>query len=541
MAEPAPAPKPVDPRSEAGALAPHLHASASGVLATWLEPAGETGHRLRFSRWSDGVWSPPVTIVEDTRIVANWADVPSVAEAGDGTLVAHWAVSSGSEAYAYDAVVARSIDGGATWSPLGPLHDDHTPTEHGFVSLVGEGDGVRAFWLDGRATADGGAMTLRSAVVTATIGADEVVDDRVCDCCGTAAAMTPDGALVAYRDRSADELRDIAVGRRRAAAWGSKLVSEDGWQIAGCPVNGPALAVDGRRAAVAWYTYAGSTHRVRVAFSDDGGDTFGAPIEVDGPRGSRSPLGRVSIVLLDDGTAIVGWLASDREDASVLVRRIGGDGRLGAELPLGANLAGRDAGFPRMAPTDGGVLVMWTESGASSRLRAVEVPVAAIPLPGLAGPVASAPARDPLIAVGSPAPPLEAVALDGAPASLPALRGQVVLLNLWATWCEPCRHELPVLAGLHESESSRGLAIVAINVDRKRTRDEIADYVTRRKLPFQVWLDPDDRASTALGASTFPINVLVGRDGTVVWRRAGAIRAEDPELRAALEAALAAP
>jgi len=83
--------------------------------------------------------------------------------------------------------------------------------------------------------------------------------------------------------------------------------------------------------------------------------------------------------------------------------------------------------------------------------------------------------------------------------------------------------------------------IVAVNVDRNRARDEIADYVKRRKLPFAVWLDPDDRASQALGASTYPVNVLVDREGKVVWRRAGAIRAEDPELRAALDAALAAP
>jgi thiol-disulfide isomerase/thioredoxin len=538
---PAPAPVSIDPPATPGALAPNLHATADGVLATWLEPTSE-GHRLRFSRWRDGTWSEPVTVTEATSVVANWADVPTIAAASDGALVTSWAEKSGAETYAYDALVARSTDGGSTWQRLGPLHDDGTPTEHGFVSLVPAPSGVRAFWLDGRATADRGPMTIRTAVVGESVQSGEVIDGRVCDCCGTAAVSTPQGPLVAFRDRSDDDLRDISVARRDADGWTTPHpVHRDGWQIAGCPVNGPALAADGDRVAIAWYTYADSTHRVRAAFSDDAGATFGAPIEVDAPRGSRAPLGRVSIALAPDGTAIVGWLASDREDAAVLVRRVGRDGAVGAELRLGGNLAGRDAGFPRLARNGGDLVAIWTAPGpSSSALRAVALPLDSVPRLGseYAEPVGDA---GELVAIGRPAPSLEAVALDGTTVSLSALRGKVVLLNLWATWCEPCRHELPLLAALHEQDAGRGLAIVAVNIDRKRARDEIAEYVARRKLPFAIWLDAEDRASTVLGASTYPFNLLIGRDGTVRWRRAGAIRADDPELRAAIEAALAAP
>lgn len=532
-------PRSIDPPSAPGALAPNLSATPDGVLATWLEPAGEGKHRLRFATWTRGAWTQPVTIVEDDKIVANWADVPSVARGGDGALVAHWAQASGTETYAYDAVVARSTDGGTSWKTLGALHDDRTQTEHGFVSLLGEADGVRAFWLDGRATADGGAMTLRTATVGAKVEPAEVVDDRVCDCCGTSAVTTTGGPLVAYRDRSADEIRDIATSRRDRVAWTPPAaVHRDGWQIAGCPVNGPALAARDRRVAIAWYTYADSTHRVRAAFSDDAGATFGSPVDVDAPRGSRAPLGRVSIALTDDGDAIVGWLASEREDAAVLLRRVGRDGTLGVELRVGGNLAGRDAGFPRLARSGDALVVMWTESGEATRLRAVEVPLAAIAATGGASGGPAEAAVDPMIAVGSPAPTIESVSLDGEPASLGALRGKVVLVNLWATWCEPCRHELPILADLYETETARGLAIVAINIDRKKTREEIATYIGKRKLPFTVWLDPEDRASAALGVSTYPFNVLLGRDGKVLWRRAGAIRPDDAELRTALDAAL---
>ena len=528
----------IDPPAAAGAMAPNLHASSDGVLATWLEPAGDSAHRLRFARWSGAAWSAPVTIVEDARIVANWADVPSVARGADGALVAHWAQTSGDGPYAYDAVVARSTDGGATWKPLGPLHDDGTPTEHGFVSLVADAGGVRALWLDGRATGDGGAMTLRSAVVGDTIGDGTVVDAMVCDCCGTAATSTGAGPIVVYRDRTEGELRDIGAARLTTAGWSAVRVHADGWQIAGCPVNGPAVAARGMDTAVAWYTYAGSAHRVRVAFSRDGGASFGVPIDVDAPRGTRAPAGRVSVVLDDDGHAIVGWLASDREDGSILLRRVARDGRLGAELRIGDTGAGRDAGFPRLARDGDGVVAIWTEPGVRSKLRAVRVPLGSLPGGDVTVAGRDGEPREAIAPVGSAAPALELSALDGTPASLGELRGKVVLVNLWALWCEPCRHELPVLADLHEREAARGLAVVAINVDRKRPRDDIAGFVARQKLPFTIWLDPDDRASAALGAATYPVNLLVGRDGTIVWRRDGAIRRDDPELRAALDAAL---
>jgi thiol-disulfide isomerase/thioredoxin len=311
-------------------------------------------------------------------------------------------------------------------------------------------------------------------------------------------------------------------------------VHADDWEIAGCPVNGPAVAAEDRRVAVAWYTYAASTHRVRLAFSEDAGASFAAPIAVDAPRGTRAPMGRVSVVL-DGDSAIVGWLASDREDASILLRRVGVDGTVGGELRIGGSTAGRDAGFPRVARLGDELVAIWTEPGETSRLRAVRLPLAAIPrAPADAATAEPAPA----IAAGAPAPAIELPDLSGATRSLASLRGKVVLVNLWATWCEPCRHELPVLTTLHQRDAARGLAIVAINIDRKKTRDEIAAFAARQQLPFAVWLDPDDRASAALGATSYPVNILVDRDGTIVWRRDGAIRPDDGELRAALEAAL---
>ena len=537
----APTPVAVEVPATVGALAPYLRGDGDGVLATWLELAGAGAHRLRFARWQRSGWSTPVTVAESSGIVANWADVPTVARGGDGALVASWAEASGS-GEAYDAVVARSADAGATWTRVGTLHADRTPAEHGFVSMTADARAVRAFWLDGRDTGKaGGATALRTAVVGAGIEGEALVDDRVCDCCATSAAMSADGPVVAFRDRSVDEIRDIAVARSDAVAaqWEPSSVHADGWKIAGCPVNGPAIAARGREVVVAWYTYAGDTHRVRIAFSTDGGAHFAPAIDVDVPSDGRAPLGRVGLALDDDGSALVSWVASAREDATVLVRRIAADGVRGDEIAIARTTAGRDAGFPRMARAGDDLLFAWTGPTSPSRLHAARLARAEIPAVGRVGvgnvaiaPTASRPGR------GDPAPAVAAATLDGARVELASLRDHVVLINVWATWCEPCRKEMPDLAAVQEAYRARGLTVVGLDVDRSKRDDEIAAFAARRGATYTIWRDVDDRASTAFAVSTYPVSLLIDRRGTIAWRRDGAITRDDPELLAAIDAAL---
>jgi hypothetical protein len=366
----------IDPPAAPGSMAPQLRNDRDGVLATWLEPDGDA-QQLVWSRWNGSAWTKPQVISAGTSILANWADVPSIARGNDGALVAHWAETREGGKYAYDAVVARSTDG-VTWKRLGPLHDDATPTEHGFVSLVADGASMRAFWLDGRATSNGGAMTLRTASVGEAVGPSTVVDDRVCDCCSTAVTATKQGVVVAYRDRSTEEIRDIAIARTDAASWSVANVARDNWEIDGCPVNGPAIASDGQRVVVAWYTLAGNIHRVRAAISDDAGRTFGPPIEIDAGQGERSLLGRVGVVIDVDGTAIVSWLAASARRASLLLRRISADGR-GREVVIGDTTADREAGFPRIAREGDALIVMWTETASPKRLRASRLATSDVP------------------------------------------------------------------------------------------------------------------------------------------------------------------
>jgi peroxiredoxin len=547
----------LDPPAGPGAMAPNLVASGPDeLLLTWLEPEDGSAekpkaHQLRFSRWKAGAWSPAATLARGEALVANWADFPSMVRGPNGSLVAHWAERSGGSPYAYDVILGRSTEGGKNWQRLGPAHDDKTQTEHGFVSLLEDGAGVRAFWLDGRETAGAegheghgaGAMTLRTAVLGKRLAGAEVLDKRVCDCCGTAAAMTSEGPVVVYRNRDEGEVRDISILRRTKKGWSQpRAVHADGWKVPGCPVNGPSVAARGRKVVVAWYTYAEDRPRVRLAFSEDAGATFGAPLEVDGPRGARVPLGRVDVALDEDGSALVSWLASERENAEVLIRRATAEGRLGGELHVTKTRSDRQSGFPRMERLGPSLFMTWTEAGTPSHVRAVRFPATQVP-PATAAAEATQefPVAVAALEPGQPAPDYAIADLAGAKVSLAGERGHVVLVNLWATWCEPCRFELPELAALHERHAPKGLRVIGVSVDTERTPAEVRDFVQRRKLPYTFWHDPANRAAQAFRVELLPASFLFDKRGTLVWRRLGTVSSKDAELEAAIERALAAP
>jgi hypothetical protein len=362
------------------AMAPNLAVIGDSVAATWIEPtvAGEgLEHRLRFSRLSGESWSSPVTIAEGNDFFANWADLPAVVEMGSGDLLAHWLAKTADDTYAYSIFLARSYDGGASWRSAGKLNADDTATEHGFVSWVSEGDGARAFWLDGRGMVEGGPMTLRTAHVSETIGPEDVLDERTCECCSIGTATAESGAVLVYRDRSSDETRDIARVRRRDDEWSlPDLVHADGWRIDGCPVNGPEIEADGKLAVVAWYTGATTEASrgpaVKVAFSRDSAVSFEEPTVVD----AEAPIGRVDVALDDSGRAWVVWMRQVEEDAEIRLQRVGPDDEAGAAVVVGRTKASRASGFPRLVRLDESLYVAWIEiSGDAQRLRLREFPI----------------------------------------------------------------------------------------------------------------------------------------------------------------------
>lgn len=143
------------------------------------------------------------------------------------------------------------------------------------------------------------------------------------------------------------------------------------------------------------------------------------------------------------------------------------------------------------------------------------------------------------IEVGQPAPAYAATTLAGDSASLAALRGRPVLLNVWATWCHPCRTEIPELQALHERYAPRGLEVVGVSIDVGGEDDAVRDFVQEFGMTYPVWRDPDGRVSNVFSTIGVPDTYLIDRDGVIRWMHLGPIRMGDTTLVRAIEAAIA--
>lgn len=339
----------------------------------WTEPVAAGGHVLKFSRLDGTTWLPATTVAQGSNWFANWIDHPSLTATADGRLFAHWLVNTGkkSGSYGYGIRVAMSRDGGTTWatsfeegfanvkdyagflsflpSPRGldavfltPLHpDDGSGEEHGFVKTLG----VVRLGPDGTATSR------------------EIVDADVCSCCSTDVAETSAGPIAVYRDHEAGEIRDIAIVRRVDGKWTAPApVHRDGWHIAACPTNGPAVSADGANVVVAWFTAANDQPQVKAAFSGDGGATFSTPVKVD----DGSPAGWADVTLLADGRAMVSWLErTGTGTGEVRVREVTREGAKPATTVAAAS-SGRATGQPMMARAGGHLVVAWRQGGVKT-------------------------------------------------------------------------------------------------------------------------------------------------------------------------------
>jgi hypothetical protein len=373
--------------SPAGAesSAPDLTSNGDRTIISWMERAGSRAS-LKFAERTASGWSAARMVVSGADLLVNAADVPSVRVLEGGTLVAHWMQSNSPDPEAYDLRIAWSKDGGATWSPAVSPHHDGTKTQHGFASLFqAPGAGLGLVWLDGRATDPDapnatGNMSLRSATFSREGKQlrDAALDTRVCECCETSVAATSEGPIVAYRNRSTKEVRDIYVSRLSGGRWTTPVaVHHDNWEIDACPVNGPAISARARDVVVAWFAAPKEDGHAFVAFSKDGGRTFGSPLRID----DKSSTGHLDVELLSDGSAAVSWIEFADERSQFKIRRIEPGGDKSAAVTVGSAGQGRVAGTPKLTKGRNELLLAWTETanGAS------RVQTARVALPAAAG------------------------------------------------------------------------------------------------------------------------------------------------------------
>jgi hypothetical protein len=349
-------------------------------VLSWLEPSGDGAVALRYAVFEHGAFGAPREVTRGGDLFVNWADLPSVQPITADVWAAHWLKLAPGSAGAYHVATSVSADGGQTWSAPVQLNDDDAMAEHGFVELFAWNDAIAALWLDGRQLTEwsfddpdrllGTSLRIAEIDRSGDVAARAIVDELVCDCCQPNVAMTPAGPVVAYRDRTPDEVRDIAVRRYAGGEWREPVVpAADGWRIAGCPVNGPAIAAAGERVAVAWFTAAGGAPRVRFAWSEDGARSFARALELDG----AGSFGQVGLVLHPGGAATASWWrAAAGGSTDLVLRTVARDGSLGAPRTVAHSAAAQPLDVPQLAAVGDALLVAWTSGDGAVHVLLVE-------------------------------------------------------------------------------------------------------------------------------------------------------------------------
>ena len=357
------------------AAQPNLTVSSRGVMLSWLEHRDATA-TLKFAERAGSGWSPARTVASSEQWFISGADPPMVMRMSNGTIVATAYPVIDVRLEAYDLRLSYSRDEGQSWSrPVAP-HHDATRTQHGFATLFELPDqALGLVWLDGRdqelnkTDPEGGAMGLYFASFDRNWKqtAEEMADARVCECCQTTVAVTDDGPVVAFRDRSPREIRDISVTRLEQGKWAqARPLHVDGWQLDACPVNGPALSARGRQVVAAWFSATADEGHAYAAFSTDAGRTWGEPIRLD----DAVSLGHVDIEMLDDGSAVASWVEFVNQRAQLRIRQVKPSGGRSVAIVVAGTGEGYVAGYPRLARQGDELVVAWgetTSDGVSSQ------------------------------------------------------------------------------------------------------------------------------------------------------------------------------
>ena len=139
--------------------------------------------------------------------------------------------------------------------------------------------------------------------------------------------------------------------------------------------------------------------------------------------------------------------------------------------------------------------------------------------------------------VGAMMPEYSAMWLDGSKFELASKRDKVLLVNVWATWCAPCREEIPELQALHNKLNAKGFEVIGVSVDDS-SAEIVKQFVAEQKMTFPIAIDPEGKIASILDTGVLPTTVLLDRTGKILWKHYGPIPKNDPELEQAITKAL---
>ena len=346
---------------------PNLVSSNGTLSLSWISSKNENKASLHFSQFKKGKWITPQKIANGSDWFVNWADFPAHA-INEYLIITSHLKKSASGTYTYDVILNLQKLSGEKIKENFLLNTDGVKAEHGFVSIIPNNNkGFFITWLDGRNTVekklDGHhkPMTIRFAEITNTgeVINESELDAAACDCCQTSIAMTNNGPIVVYRDRSENEVRDIYTIRNINGVWEEPSpLHNDGWIINGCPVNGPKVAVNSKNLAIAWFTVVNDNPLVNVSFSKNNGDSFGTPFKLN----DHDAIGRVDVAFLNDKEVIVSYMEVDEIGTYLRIKKVSADGKISKPITISKIDGGRNTGVPQLEIINNEIFIVWTIS-----------------------------------------------------------------------------------------------------------------------------------------------------------------------------------
>ena len=351
------------------------------LLLNWMQPNGDSMELVYSIVGPDLLWTQPSPIVQGDNWFVNWADLPSVVPITENIWVTHWLEYQ--EDYAgYDILFSITKDAGNNWSDPRLLNEDDLPAEHGFVEIFPNGNGFSMLWLDGRRyVADQASdLTMGATLRQASFSFDGerlneyILDQFVCDCCQPDVAQMNNMTYVAYRDRTENEIRDIVMlANKDHGEWSDPInLPADNWQISGCPINGPALALSEEGAGVVWFSAKNDEPQIRFAFKQHNSDLFLSNVILE----EYAPWGYVDIVYDEiNDQFILSWLRDGESGLQLVARSVDQLGNINQEVIIFENKLAYPLDFPKIEIVGHYLLASWTDftSGMRIKSRAVEL------------------------------------------------------------------------------------------------------------------------------------------------------------------------
>ena len=358
---------------------PSLVSGEGSLSLSWISSNEGNKSTLNFSQLKEGKWTNTQTMATGSNWFVNWADFPAHA-INENLILSSYLKKSDSGTYTYDVILSLQKLSGEKVKEDFLLNTDGVKAEHGFVSIIpNHNQGFFITWLDGRNTVDKDLdgyhkpMTIRFAEITnkGDIIDESELDSATCDCCQTSIAVTNKGPVVVYRDRSDKEVRDIYIARKINGIWGVPTpIHNDGWEINGCPVNGPKVASNSNNLAISWFTVSNEKPTVNLSFSKSNGASFGTLIKIN----DDDAIGRVDVAFLNPQEVLVSYIEGDDVGTYLRIKKVSIDGKVSAPITISKIDGGRNSGVPQLEILDNEAFIVWTVfEGNKNQLKTVKL------------------------------------------------------------------------------------------------------------------------------------------------------------------------